>query len=106
MIAIADKALFSSTTFTGPFQDPQQATGWPAGVQMVLYPNGQLLSVQPDGSYQTRPAGIVPGLFEVFTVQGSNLVCAYGQDAAGNWHPADDPTCTKHYCFVIPMVTV
>ena len=46
----------------------------------VSLPDGSVLSVQPDGSYQTRPAGTA-GPYEVARVSGNFLIYTPGDKA-------------------------
>jgi hypothetical protein len=59
------------------FKDP---SGWLDGTLVsvdggvvVSLPSGEVLSVQPDGSYQTRPAGTA-GEYEVAERAGTDLI--------------------------------
>lgn len=60
------------------FRDP---SGWMPGTWnangTVALPSGEVLSVQPDGSYQTRPAGTA-GPYEVAQRVGDKLVFTPG----------------------------
>jgi len=48
------------------------------GYMTLSYPDGNVLSVQPDGSNQTRPAG-TDGPFEACRMVGDNLVLYDGR---------------------------
>lgn len=73
MIAFTDKPLFNNPTGyveTGVIiaipLSSQVAIEWPVGSSTVL-------SVQPNGSYDTRDKSQI-GQYESFSIQGSNLI--------------------------------
>jgi hypothetical protein len=70
------------------FLNPLQTTRWLAGSltpvdggYVVTLPDGTVLSVQPDGSYQTRPAGTA-GPWEVCQVDQSTNVLRFHSGAS------------------------
>lgn len=43
------------------------------GTVVVVFPDGTLMSVQPGGGVETRPAGMTPGAYEKATLDGKIL---------------------------------
>jgi hypothetical protein len=68
MVGVGTETLMSYT--------PMTLTAQTGGKVTASFANGEVLSIQPNGSHERRPKGTV-GPFELATVDGKTLVYAY-----------------------------